>query len=197
MHLRDNKDDTEAPYRLVRVPRNLEITPFINPETKSQPKLSCNYNIPKAIVAIIQIGNGGYELYKGSGGQIQRFGYAAYSLTVIPYILLSFVNLLATLCQPQYPAMFLVEYKPGDQEQPVEPRISREVADPSNMQDGQGRVVGLEVSGTSGAAAGASEMQGGRKGGPRISGAVAKAFGKQEGQGLSYEAKIRLKKVSE
>lgn len=64
--------------------------------------LSCNYSIPKAIVAILQVVYGTTELPK--------FGYAAYSLTVIPYLIMSLVNLVAAACEPQYPTMFLVRY---------------------------------------------------------------------------------------
>lgn len=76
--------------------------------------LSCNYSILQAVAAILQIVYGSLELYEASKRQIPKFGYAAYSLTVIPYVIMSLTNLLATLCEPQYPALFLVLYR-GEQ----------------------------------------------------------------------------------
>lgn len=96
-------------FSLIAVPKSFTVaklsdvgfTPLI---------LSCNYSIPKAIVAIIQVIYGTSDLYLSSARQLPRYGYAAPSLTVIPYIIMSIVNLVATLCEPQYPAMFLVRY---------------------------------------------------------------------------------------
>lgn len=73
--------------------------------------LSCNYSILQAVAAILQIIYGSLELYDASKRQIPKFGYAAYSLTVIPYVVMSLTNLLATLCEPQYPSLFLVLYR--------------------------------------------------------------------------------------
>lgn len=86
----------------VNPPRNLGPTPF---------RLTYNYSILKGVAGIIQILSGSFGLYRVSEGQFLRLGYASYSLTVVPYILMSFVNLLATLCEPQYPSMFLVTYR--------------------------------------------------------------------------------------
>lgn len=57
---------------------------------------------------IAQILYGTFQLYQSSGPQIHKAGYAAYQLTVIPYILMSLINLLASLCEPEFPAIFLV-----------------------------------------------------------------------------------------
>lgn len=81
-------------------------------ETGSTPlKLSCNYSILQAVAAILQIVYSSLELYEASARQIPKYGYASYSLTVIPYIVMSLANLLATICEPQYPSMFLVVYR--------------------------------------------------------------------------------------
>ena len=42
------------------------------------------------------------------GDQIQCYGYAAFGLTVTPYLLMSIVNLLSTILTPDYSAMYLV-----------------------------------------------------------------------------------------
>lgn len=46
-------------------------------------------------------------LYHASERHFARFGYAEYSLTFIPYILMSLINLLWSLCEPQNPSMYL------------------------------------------------------------------------------------------
>jgi len=57
---------------------------------------------------------GAFELYDSVGHQLDTYGYAAYALTVVPYILMSLVNQLAALCQPLYPSKFIVTYE-GEQ----------------------------------------------------------------------------------
>jgi hypothetical protein len=47
-------------------------------------------------------------LYRARGPQIQRYGFAAYGLTVIPYILVSIVNFLGALLTGEYETVFLV-----------------------------------------------------------------------------------------
>lgn len=74
-------------------------------------KLSCNYSILKPAAAVLQILYSSIELYEARGHQFDRFGYAAYSLSVIPYVLMSLTNLLASTFAPQYPSLFIVIYK--------------------------------------------------------------------------------------
>lgn len=73
--------------------------------------LSCNFSILQAVAAILQIVYSSLELYEASARQIPKYGYASYSLTVLPYVIMSLTNLLATICEPQYPTMFLVIYR--------------------------------------------------------------------------------------
>jgi hypothetical protein len=98
-------------YKLVRVPYSYRVSPLPTscPRTKCDLEISCNYSFIKASAAIIQILYGSYELYGATvrTDQIERLGYAAYSLTVIPYMLMSFLNCLASLSQPSYPVCTL------------------------------------------------------------------------------------------
>lgn len=73
-------------------------------------EIAYEYSVIKPLVAIIQILYGFSELYEARGMQIDRFGYAAYSFTVIPYMMMSFMNLAASLCRPTYPCVYLVHY---------------------------------------------------------------------------------------
>ena len=42
------------------------------------------------------------------GDQIQRYGYAAFGLTVASYLIMSIVNLLSNLLTPDYPTLYMV-----------------------------------------------------------------------------------------
>lgn len=107
-----------AQQHLVQVPLEFTVTPAVK-SGSSDIRLSCNYSILKPVASIIQIIYGSFELYEARNQQLARFGYAAYSLSLIPYILMSLINLLANLCEPQYPSMFLVNYG-GPEETSVE-----------------------------------------------------------------------------
>lgn len=127
-------------FSLIAVPKSFTVAPLTD-EGFTPLMLSCNYSIPKAIVAIIQVISGTSELYLSSVRQLPRFGYAAYSLTVIPYIMMSIVNLVATLCEPQYPAMFLAQY--GGKEDPSLPRDA-EPTDAETIPDTDSAATGWE-----------------------------------------------------
>jgi hypothetical protein len=77
-----------------------------------QSKLNLCYNYPiiKVIAAILQTLYGSYEVFRVGESQFERYGFAAYSLTIIPYIIMSLVNLMAALIEPEYPTMYLVYY---------------------------------------------------------------------------------------
>jgi hypothetical protein len=70
--------------------------------------LSKTKNELKSIAAIGLIIAAIYVLWKTRGKQLDKFGYAAYSLTVIPYALLSLLNFLVSLAVPEYPMLYLV-----------------------------------------------------------------------------------------
>lgn len=135
-------------YQLSRVPWWFAITPLKPPARSTshglsstslqtvvehnpmpETKISCDYNIMKIFAAILQILSGLFQIYQSRGTQLDRYGYSAYSLTVIPYVLMSLVNLLVCICIPQYPMMYIVHY--GGKKRPIPesrmetPEISR------------------------------------------------------------------------
>ena len=71
--------------------------------------ISCSYSFVKALVALAQTTYAVSTLYSSAGDQVDRYGYAAFGLTVAPYAVMSIVNLLGNLCTPDYPALYLVE----------------------------------------------------------------------------------------
>lgn len=107
-----------AQYKLVRVPAYFTVRPLVSTlEDQREIEISSNHNILKGFAAILQICYGSFELYQGRGAQIAKFGYAAYSLTVIPYILMSLINLIASLCRPDYSTLYMVYYRGEEEEQ--------------------------------------------------------------------------------
>lgn len=93
------------------MPPNFRVYPLLNEHEEGRKvEISCEYSVIKSLAAIFQIFYGSFELYQARESQIGKFGYAAYSFTVIPYIVMSFMNLVATICRPTYPAMYLVHY---------------------------------------------------------------------------------------
>lgn len=69
--------------------------------------LPCNYNIPKALISLVQAFWGIATIYKARGNQIDMYGYAAFGLTVVPYGIMSVTNLAAGLFRPGYPSLSL------------------------------------------------------------------------------------------
>ena len=77
----------------------------------STPKLSSSSNIVKGMVALLQLLYTSFTLYHTNGDQLNQFGFAAPGLTVLPYAIMSGLNLLASLVAPNYPTMYLVRSK--------------------------------------------------------------------------------------
>jgi len=70
--------------------------------------LSCSYSFSRALVAIVQTIFASVTLYRTKGDQLQHYGYAAFGLTVVPYLIMSIVNLISTIVTPDYPTVYLV-----------------------------------------------------------------------------------------
>ena len=75
----------------------------------STTQLSSFTNIAKGLIAIFQTLYASFTLYRARGDQIQHYGYAAFGLTVVPYIVMSIINLTSTILTPDYSVMYLVE----------------------------------------------------------------------------------------
>jgi hypothetical protein len=88
-------------YRLAIVPGDADFT-------KSETHMACDYSITKALIALGQSIYATITLYLSKGDQINRYGYAAFGLTVAPYIVMSIVNLVGNIIIPNYPAFYLV-----------------------------------------------------------------------------------------
>ena len=99
-------DDDDIEYRLIEIP---PITSCVHPLRKDM-EIASSYSFVQGIAAIAQIFFASKELYDARGDQIGRYGYAAFGLTVIPYLWMSFLNLLAAIMRPQYSHQYLLHY---------------------------------------------------------------------------------------
>ncbi|KAH0612448.1 uncharacterized protein H6S33_010500 [Morchella sextelata] len=169
----DYNTPSHADYSLIYVPHWFEVHPLANhspiptewekvkrwwagekvkppPGSMEPSTLSSNYSFVKTCAAMFQIVYASFELYMGSKRQIVGYGYAAYSLAVIPYILMSLTNLLASLTAPRYPAIYIVKYgglKPPGKYKNGETRRTGESSKTGKIAQGQS-----EISGTGGEA---------------------------------------------
>lgn len=74
----------------------------------SPDSISPSYNLSQGLIAILQTISAFITLYRSRGDQLQHYGYAAFGLTVIPYLLMSIVNLLSTILTPDYDELYLI-----------------------------------------------------------------------------------------
>jgi hypothetical protein len=70
--------------------------------------MSSSYSFTKSAVAIGQTIYASITLFRARGDQITVYGYAAFGLTVIPYIIMSVLNLVAQVLAPDYSALYMV-----------------------------------------------------------------------------------------
>jgi len=71
--------------------------------------ISSNYSIVKAIASLIQLLAGLDTLILHREDVIGRWGYAAFHLTVIPYMLMTTVNFVSNLLVADYACLYIVE----------------------------------------------------------------------------------------
>jgi hypothetical protein len=63
----------------------------------------------KIMISTIQSGYSSYSIYRVTLYQLNRFGYASFGLTIAPYAIMGFLNLLANLITPEFDEMALVD----------------------------------------------------------------------------------------
>lgn len=86
--------------------------PYQDEQTKHKDCLTLpiySHSPLRILVAIAQLYFTISTLVKTRGDQISRYGYAAFGLTVVPYLLVSTVNLLGLLITPTYDRVYLIE----------------------------------------------------------------------------------------
>jgi len=71
-------------------------------------RINSQFDIMRGLVALVQAILAIQTLYQTRGDQLDRYGFAAFGLTVAPYAVMSLVNLLGALSRPEYDAVYLV-----------------------------------------------------------------------------------------
>ena len=104
-------------YQLAILPTHAIVVPFAEvrsdatlqlPDHPPSVRLSCSHNALKIAITLFQTIASVVTLYRTRGDQIDRYGFAAFGLTVVPYTIMSTVNLLGGILTPAYPTLYLV-----------------------------------------------------------------------------------------
>ncbi|RFU26857.1 hypothetical protein B7463_g9482, partial [Scytalidium lignicola] len=93
-------------YTLCIVPPHMDVRP--RGDIHEKIGLSSNFSALQVLWSIAQTIIGCYTLWSARGSQLNQYGYAAFGLTVIPYIIASIVNLLGGLVTRDYNFVYLV-----------------------------------------------------------------------------------------
>jgi hypothetical protein len=84
----------------------LPIHAIVHAKNGKDIQISASYNAVKIIVTIVQTVSSAVTVNRARGDQIQRYGIAAFGLTILPYAMMSFVNLVGNLAIPIYETIF-------------------------------------------------------------------------------------------
>jgi len=89
------------------LPPNAIVSAHVNGESKDY-HISASYNFAQITISLLQLAASSITLYKARGDQLNRYGYAAFGLTVLPYIIMSVVSLVGNLICPNYDSVYLI-----------------------------------------------------------------------------------------
>ncbi|ORY02673.1 hypothetical protein BCR34DRAFT_605506 [Clohesyomyces aquaticus] len=108
--VRCSPEDTLADgYKIIMLPPSTPVRDLPrDPNDMATDRIGANYSIMKVIVSLVQAAFAVQTLYQSRGDQTKRYGYSAFGLTVAPYAIMSFINLLGALSRPEYDAIYLV-----------------------------------------------------------------------------------------
>jgi hypothetical protein len=115
MDSKDRKINIPREFKLpekhyfVNVPRNATIEPLGLGFFKHEVKYRWDWF--KILISMLQLLFSIYSLYKVTQHQLDRFGYAAFGLTVAPYAIMGTLNLIANLITPEFDEVSLVYTK--------------------------------------------------------------------------------------
>ncbi|CVL11586.1 uncharacterized protein FPRN_13987 [Fusarium proliferatum] len=95
---------------------NLQLTPAENVGGSSgsqtpKPLIASSISLVRPFMSLIQAVWGAITLYRARGIQVEEYGYAAFGLTVAPYVMMSVLNALGNILTPVYPCLFLIRTK--------------------------------------------------------------------------------------
>jgi hypothetical protein len=95
-------------YCLLIVPPKAPISASATSSKALHVELASSLNIAKLLISLAQTAFAIASIYRARSDQIERFGYAAFGLTVVPFGFMSIMNILGNCFQPEYPSMFLI-----------------------------------------------------------------------------------------
>ena len=109
-------EPSESLYRNGIVHPNSQRSLFKSPSLPGKREVTSSqigsfFSFTKGLVSILQLLYASYTLVQTRGDQINRYGYAAFGLTVTPYLMMSLINLLSSLVTPDYSHVYLVKSK--------------------------------------------------------------------------------------
>jgi hypothetical protein len=94
-------------YEISILPPNAIVSANVDGESRDY-HISASYNFAQITISLLQLAASSITLYKARGDQLNRYGYAAFGLTVLPYIIMSVVNLVGNLICPNYDSVYLI-----------------------------------------------------------------------------------------
>ena len=94
-------------YALRVLPSNAVVVPNADLDP-NEIEVTSSSNLSKTLVALIQLISGATTLFRTRGDETTRYGYAAFGLTVIPYMVMSLINLTGSFLTPHYESLYLV-----------------------------------------------------------------------------------------
>lgn len=102
-------------YSFTHVPCDAVVTSSLdsNKKTPKNCTVSNNYGAANGLVAIIQLCIACFTIVRSSSSEIHDNGYGSFSLTVVPYALMLFMNLLGLITYPLYPTLFMDSRRNG------------------------------------------------------------------------------------
>jgi hypothetical protein len=81
---------------------------IVDSKTSRRLFFPASHNISAVILAIIQVGAGCITLYRTRGDQLETYGFASFVFTVLPYVIMSLVNLVGNVVTPIYQSLHMV-----------------------------------------------------------------------------------------
>ncbi|KAI4249389.1 MAG: hypothetical protein LQ352_005670 [Teloschistes flavicans] len=95
-------------YSHIKQYRTVSISRLLGLNHTPEIKLASTHDVPRILFSIIQTVSGAYAMYRARGSQIDQYGYAAFGLTVLPYMMVSIINFIGSLLSSEYETVYLV-----------------------------------------------------------------------------------------
>ena len=115
-------------FGVAYVPSDIKVYPRQEPNGNHRPfyrfnpfdatnetKIASTHDVPRILFSLVQTISGGYAIYKARGSQIDHYGFAAFGLTVVPYMVVSVINFLGSLLTSEYETIYMVHSSTMDE----------------------------------------------------------------------------------